>query len=188
MTAHSVELRTARLVLRAFRVSDSGDVVAYASDPEWSRFILAPIPHPYTKADAESFIQSTMQDSTETGLQFAIVLGATVIGGVHLRIDRAARVGEVGYGLSRAHWGQGLTPEAAQAVVDWGFRTYELAEVLARHDVDNERSARVLEKIGMLRDGPAREETTGAKRRMVVTHRLSRGEWEGRLRPSTGSG
>ena len=43
-------IRTKRLSLRPFAFTDVNDVLAYASDPEWSRFL--PVPDPYTLKDA----------------------------------------------------------------------------------------------------------------------------------------
>ena len=60
---------------------------------------------------------------------------------------------DVGYVLARAHWGQGYMPEAARAVVDWGLSQDAIFRVWASCDVDNSALARVMEKIGMRREG-----------------------------------
>jgi RimJ/RimL family protein N-acetyltransferase len=49
-----IELTTERLLIRPFRQSDLEDLIEYANDPEWVRY-LANIPYPYTKKDAEIF-------------------------------------------------------------------------------------------------------------------------------------
>jgi RimJ/RimL family protein N-acetyltransferase len=54
--------------------------------------------------------------------------------------------------LARADWGQGLMPEAAQAVVDWALAQPEVGRVWAVCDVENRGSARVMEKVGMQRE------------------------------------
>jgi RimJ/RimL family protein N-acetyltransferase len=60
---------------------------------------------------------------------------------------------ELGYVLARDWWGRGLMSEAASAVVEWGLALPPVFRVWAVTDVDNHASARVLEKIGMQREG-----------------------------------
>ena len=47
-------IETPRLRLRGFRLQDLDDVLSYASDPEWARYL--PVPQPYTRAEAERFL------------------------------------------------------------------------------------------------------------------------------------
>lgn len=63
---------------------------------------------------------------------------------------------EIGYVLARAFWNHGYITEAAQAMVDWALRQPEIFRVWAVCDVDNVASSRVLEKIGMRREGVLR--------------------------------
>lgn len=60
---------------------------------------------------------------------------------------------ELGYVLARDCWGRGVMTEAAQAVVTWALAQPGIYRVWAVTDVDNHGSARVLEKIGMQREG-----------------------------------
>jgi [ribosomal protein S5]-alanine N-acetyltransferase len=59
----------------------------------------------------------------------------------------------LGYVLARDHWGRGYMPEAARPVIDWGLSQDGIFRVWALCDVDNPASARVMEKIGMRREG-----------------------------------
>ena len=47
-------------------------------------------------------------------------------------------------------------PEAGRAVMDWGFERYGLHKVWAQADLRNRRSWRVMEKLGMTREGVLR--------------------------------
>ena len=67
--------------------------------------------------------------------------------------DRA----ELGYVLSREHWGKGLMPEAVRAVIAFGFGRMGLNRVEARCIAENTASARVMEKAGMTYEGTLRE-------------------------------
>ncbi|MYL06055.1 MAG: GNAT family N-acetyltransferase [Gemmatimonadales bacterium] len=85
----------------------------------------------------------------------------------------------MGYSLARKHWGRGLTAEAARAVVDWGFRERGLAKVYAYADARNAQSLRVMEKLGMTREGTLRSHRTLRGERVDdVYYGLLRVEWE----------
>lgn len=149
-----VELRTARLLLRPFELTDVDDVYAYASDPEVARF--RPLPDPYTREDALEFVDRQIRTDWSTNAEFAIEYWPQVIGGISLHVNPEHETGELGYLLGRRWWGQGLATEAARAVVDWGFRRFRLHKVYARAHVDNTRSWRVMERLGMTREGVLR--------------------------------
>jgi ribosomal-protein-alanine N-acetyltransferase len=56
---------------------------------------------------------------------------------------------EVLYLLARAHWGQGLASEAAQAALAYGFDQVGLQRIIALTKPENTASRRVMEKLGM---------------------------------------
>ncbi|HET7663516.1 MAG TPA: GNAT family N-acetyltransferase [Rhodanobacteraceae bacterium] len=62
----------------------------------------------------------------------------------------------MGYGVAAAWQGKRLMHEALCAVLDLAFGTLELHRVMANHLPDNERSARLLERLGFEREGYAR--------------------------------
>ena len=175
------ELTTARLLLRPFGPGDVDDVFEYAQDPEWAEFLLDAVPQPYTRRDAERFIASRMT-APRSELSWAIVLRGAGIGGIILRVDSKHERGEIDYALAKAHWGQGLMPEAAAALVDWAFRERRLARISSRANVRNRRSWRVMEKIGMRREGVFRsrrkDPRPGHPRIDVAFYGLLREEWE----------
>ena len=179
-THEPVELTTQRLLLRPFRLGDVEDVFEYADDPELARYFPT-IPIPYVRRDAEEFLAEAVLAPWETQPIFAIELDSKVIGGVSVKIDVQNETGELGYAIGRSHWGQGLVPEAGTAVVDWVFQEFGLAKVHARADLRNVGSQRVMEKVGMTREGVLRSHE---KRRGVrvdyVYYGLLREEWEER--------
>ena len=178
-----IELRTERLLLRPFGTADADDVYGYAKDPEWARFLLPMIPQPYTRRDAEEFIARRVVASWSIDSAFAIVLDSVVVGGINLHVDERHEKGELGYSLARAHWGKGLTTEAARAVVDWGFSQLGLAKVYASADLRNTGSWRVMEKTGMTREGILRGHTkTQDGRADQVFYGVLRAEWEEKRR------
>lgn len=176
-----VELRTERLLLRPFRLEDVDDVYAYARDPEWGRALLLPVPEPYVRRNAEEFVTRTLLASWSTDPHFAIVLDTTVIGGINLTVDKPHEIAGLGYVIAKPHWGKGLAPEAATAVFDWAFAHHGLAKIYARADLRNRRSTRVMEKLGMTREGVLRSHRKGRGERIDEVHYgLLRQEWEQR--------
>jgi RimJ/RimL family protein N-acetyltransferase len=64
---------------------------------------------------------------------------------------------DIGYGLRTDRWGQGIAPEAAALLLAFGFDTLGLHRIWAWHEPANAQSGRVMEKIGMQREGLLRE-------------------------------
>ena len=147
------ELVGPRVILRRFALGDVAAVLAYASDLEVTRHLQWDAYD--DPATAASFIRSTLGGG-DTWFARAIVLRETdaVIGGADLRVvsppDRRA---ELGYGLARAYWGNGYATEAARLLVRFGFERLGLTRIQAACAVENERSVRTLERLGMRREG-----------------------------------
>ena len=180
-------LATARLALRPFGPGDVDDVFDYASDPEWAEYLLDVVPQPYTRRNAEEFIAARML-APNTELPWAIVLGGTVIGSIALYLDLRHQTGGIGYALARSYWGRGLMTEAARAVVDWGFGERGLQRIWASADIRNLRSRRVMERLGMAREGVSRSQDKdprpGYPRIDHVYYYLLRSEWEQTASPT----
>ena len=174
------ELTTPRLVLRPFGPGDVDDLFEYAKDPEWAEYILDSVPQPYTQRNAEEFIADRML-APDTQLSWAIVLDGAGMGGIVLTVDSQHETGEIDYALAKSHWGQGLMTEAAGAVVDWGFAQRRLHRISSQLDIRNRRSRRVLEKLGMVREGVSRslrkDPRPGYPRIDVASYSLLREQW-----------
>jgi len=146
-------LTGARVVLRPFRVADVPAVLAYASDAEVTRHLEWDAYD--DPAMAAAFIRST-HSGPPTWYAYAVTdrESGALVGGADLRILSAYdRRGEVGYGLARSHWGKGYAAEAAALLVRFGFERLRLERVQALCAVDNVRSLRTLERVGMRREG-----------------------------------
>jgi [ribosomal protein S5]-alanine N-acetyltransferase len=170
-------IRTERLVLRPWSFDDAGDVLLYANDVEWSRYLR--IAQPYSLEDARAFIATQMSLNRQQHSSWAIEHKARVVGGINVRL-LDLRIGVLGYSIARAVWGRGLATEAARAIVDAAFEGCpELARVRAMVDARNVASLRVLEKIAMRREGVLRSNRIG-KDGLVdeVWCEISRSEWE----------
>ena len=160
-----IELRTPRLLLRAFRATDVDDALAYRNDPELAHF-LPHIPQPFTRADAEAFVETNMTEPWETLPTFAVVLDDHVIGTVNFNLDEPRlRRAMLGYAIARAHWGRGIAVEAASAAMQWAFAEHEVVEIWASTNIAHVRSRRVLEKLGMTLDRTTAREVFYSVRR-----------------------
>ena len=171
-------IETARLRLRPFRLRDVDDVLVYATDPEWARYL--PVPQPYTQADAEKFIAGQVLLDREVHPAWAIEHAGAVIGGINLRFHFDHHVGEMGYSIARGYWGRGLATEAARTVMEVAFTTYaSLNRLRAMADARNIGSLRVMEKLGMVREGVLRQNRL-VRREFIdeVWYGVLRPEWE----------
>jgi RimJ/RimL family protein N-acetyltransferase len=68
------------------------------------------------------------------------------------------RSASLGYCFADAAWGHGYATEAARGLLRWAFDTLDLNRVQAQTDTRNVASARVLEKLGFVREGTLRED------------------------------
>ena len=151
-----VELRTDRLLLREFREEDWPALHAVESLPE-----VALYQHFEARTPEESrdYVLGAIESASETPrdtYDLAIVLPETdrVVGRCGFAItDPEQREAVLWYTLHPEVWGQGFTTEAARAVVDFAFRELGLHRVWAECDPRNPGSWRVLEKIGLRREG-----------------------------------
>lgn len=55
---------------------------------------------------------------------------------------------ELRYGVHPEYWGKGYAKVAAEAVLEWGARERAVRRFIAETEKENERSGRVLEKLG----------------------------------------
>jgi len=152
-------LKTERLLLRPFHLEDAPAVEQLAGTKEVADTTLT-IPHPYPAGAAEGWI-GTHQDEWESGrgANYAIIAKdqEELIGTVGLSIDGRHRSAELGYWVGPAYWNRGYCTEAARAVIAMAFETLQLHRIESRHFVRNPSSERVMEKLGMKREGVHRE-------------------------------
>jgi ribosomal-protein-alanine N-acetyltransferase len=174
-----------RLVLRPFAAADAVDVQRLAGDRAIADTTLN-VPHPYRDGLAAEWIAAHQRqyDAGESMI-LAITLRATgeLVGAIGLRIDRAFNRAELGYWVGTAFWSRGYCTEAARAVLDFAFTTLGLNRVHATHLARNPASGRVMQKIGMAREGVARQHVTKWGRyEDLVLYGLIREDWLGARR------
>lgn len=173
-------IETPRLTLRPHTDKDADDIYAYASDPEWRRFL--PLPEPYLKEHAVEHIEKILSRDREQHPTWAVCIGPHVVGGVNMRFFAGHRIAEIGYGVSRSYWGRGITVEALNAIISSAFDCYpQLVRVRARANTENLGSRRVMEKLGMSLEGQLRQDSfERGELHDDVVYGLLRDEWHGR--------
>jgi RimJ/RimL family protein N-acetyltransferase len=178
-----VELRTERLLLRQWRDEDRPAFAALNADPRVMEHFMAPI----DRAESDAFLDRARDGIEARGWGLWAVEppgGGPAIGFVGLNpvgdeMPMAPAV-EVGWRLAYEHWGRGYAPEAARRSLRFAFEELELDEVVSFTTVLNDRSRRVMEKIGLFHD-PARDfdhpRTPGWSGQRHVLYAVTRDAW-----------
>ncbi|MCS6291971.1 MAG: GNAT family N-acetyltransferase [Nitrospira sp.] len=154
----SPSLKTARLLLRPFQLSDAPDIQRLAGAKEIAAGTF--LPHPYDSGMAEQWIaEQERAYEGGTAVSFAITLAdnATFIGSIGLDIVQIHRHARLGYWLGIPYWNQGYGTEAVRAVLRYGFMQLNLHRIYSPHFQGNAASGRVLQKVGMTYEGRMRE-------------------------------
>jgi RimJ/RimL family protein N-acetyltransferase len=173
-------LETQRLLLRPFELTDARAVQRRAGEYAIADMTLN-IPHPYEDGMAEQWI-ATHQPKFEAGelANFAIILRETgeLLGAIGLTINRRFDRAELGYWIGVPYWGCGYCTEAGHAVLEYGFTELDLNRIYATHLSRNPASGRVMQKLGMTREGLRRQHMKKWDRyEDLVEYGLVRGDW-----------
>lgn len=155
----TVRLETPRLILRRFDISDAPAMFRnWAGDPAVTEFLTWPT---HTGADISRCVLAEWAGryAEPDFYQWAIELKAIAepVGSISVvRMNQDIGECELGWCIGSAWWGQGIVPEAAACVLRFLFRDVGAARVAARHAVGNEKSGRVMQKLGMVKEGVLR--------------------------------
>lgn len=174
-------LHTERLTLRPLALDDAPAIFAYASDPEVSRY-TAWEPHASVE-DSLSFLEHYALPRYAAGqpdpLGMVLRGQVQVVGTVGcFDVSADGRAKELAYALARPLWGQGLVLEASRAMLEVVFTHFPTERVQARCKVENRASARVMEKLGMQREGVLRASLFHRGRYWdMAVYSLLRQEW-----------
>ena len=177
------EITTERLVLTPWRdcQEDASGLYSYAKDPEvgpragWK-------PHESIEESRE-IIRNVFMPHAVWAIREKE--SGRIVGSIGLEPDRRREdvsSKEMGYSLGREFWGRGYMTEAAVAVMDYGFRDYNLTDMAICTSPDNKRSQRVIEKCGFKFEGRQRRGYRiydGSDRDNMV-YSILREEWEER--------
>lgn len=127
-----VRVETERLILRNLVPEDYQAAFKWCGDPKVNKYMIYPL---YKRAeDVRTWIESLDADKPDN-YDLGFVLKET---------------GElIGYNLRADQWGKGLTPEAIQGLIDYVGNTRKIRAIEGEFAVENYKSQRVMEKLGM---------------------------------------
>lgn len=143
-------LATARLRLREPAPSDAQAIFMFASDPTVARYMTWA--RHVDIDDSRDFLDDAAA-GWASGEDYCWVVERErhIVGTVACLFSEHGA--EIGYVLARSAWGIGLGQEAAQAVFDAARALDDIHRIWATCDPDNTASIRILEKLGMQREG-----------------------------------
>jgi len=150
-------IETDRLILRSFKEDDFEAVHSYASSAKNTTYMLF---GPNNEEESRAFIKRAIASNSKEPIDnysLAVELKETgkLIGACDLHIKGDDP--EVGWIVHKDHWGKGYGTEMGLALLKLGFEENNLHRIIARCDIENIGSVRIMEKIGMRREGVFRE-------------------------------
>lgn len=147
----SVTLKTKRLTLRSFQETDKYDFYEYAKVDGVGE--MAGWSHHKSLEESEKILSFFINDKNT----FAIVYNNKVIGSIGINKykedlfpelqEKQGR--EIGYVLSKDYWGQEIMKEGVEKVIEYLFNEEKLDFITISHFIRNNRSRRVIEKLGL---------------------------------------
>lgn len=148
-------IHTNRLILRPFEEADFAPFAEMNADPVVMEFFPATL----TREESDQFALRLMAHFQTHGYGPWVVAipGVTPFAGFVglLQVNFTAHFTpavEVGWRFARLFWGQGYATEGAAASLQFGFEQLHLSEIVSITAIQNLRSQRVMERIGMTRD------------------------------------
>lgn len=138
-------LETERLILRKFKMSDAPDLFEIWSNPDVTEG---------TGTNSDVQLDQSKDRIANYFIPEALIvwalenkLNGKMIGFVELHIN--GDQGELGWMLNQKFWGKGFAPEAASAIQELAFHNLNLNIVTASCNIENTKSSRVMEKLGL---------------------------------------
>ena len=158
---NKIELHTERLKFRLTALSDLLAIHHLHSRPETDEFNTLGIPK--NIAETKSVVELWNLENQRPAINnytFCIEQNQTnqFVGLIALKLRNSKfRCAEIWYKLHADHWGKGFGTESVNGLLDFGFNQLKLHRIEAGCAVDNLRSVKVLERVGMLREGRKRQ-------------------------------
>lgn len=136
-------------MIREFEFKDWQALYAYTSKIDVMKYLPE---ETFTEKEAKEFVTNNTGDAAD---KFAVVLRAEdlLIGHISLQQYFGEHTYEIGWVFNPAYQNKGYASEAAKAVLEYGFKEMNLHRIIATCQPENPPSYRVMEKIGMRREG-----------------------------------
>ena len=155
-----MQLESERLILREFALEDWPAVNAYTSDPTVVQYMpFGPTSEEQTREHLSPCL-ATAAEQPRRIYDMAVMVRAEerLIGTATIALHpHERRHAAFSYLIHQAYWGNGYATEAMRTLIDFGFTVLGLHRLEDTCDTRNLASARVMEKLGMRREGHLRE-------------------------------
>jgi len=187
-TAQEPIIQTSRLILRQWSNADLEPFAKLNADPK----VMEYFPSILTREESDQMAKKMKTKIAERGWGWWAVSApgiAEFIGFIGLNnVDKSTFPAhftpavEIGWRFAFDYWGKGYAVEGAMACLKYGFEILNLNEIVSFTAVQNERSIRVMERLGMHHDPkddfdhPKLSEDHPLRRH--VLYRMNRREWK----------
>ena len=154
-----MKITTDRLIIRPLTLDDVDDSFEHRGDPEVSRFTPGPISRDEARARIQSQLDKPWTGEEHQKLMLAIELreSGKLIGELMFKYtDVSSGNGEIGYRLNRHYQGKGYAVEAVSRFIRQLFKELALHKIIALCATENTSSWRLMEKLGMRKEGELR--------------------------------
>lgn len=148
-------ITTERLLLRMFKKSDAETVTNLCNNYNIYKSTLN-LPYPYSMECALSWIENHIDNfNANKSYEFAITDKETgqLYGAIALSNNQRYNNGEIAYWIGEEFWGNGYATEASKAILEFAFKEKQYHRVFARYFASNPASGKVMEKLGMIKEG-----------------------------------
>lgn len=165
----TIKIVTDRLVLRRFKMEDADAMYRnWASDDEVTKYLNWPTHTSVsvTRAVLEEWIQNYSNPNYYNWAVELKEIGEPIGSLALVRYDEKTASAHIGWCMGKRWWGQGIMPEAARAVLHYLFNEVGFNRLASKHDRENTKSGRVMQKIGMTCEGTFR--ASGKNNRGIV--------------------
>lgn len=155
-------LETSRLLLKQLSQADAERLHAIRSQKEAMQFIPRPLSSGIDDANAliEKMLDLTLKNDCITWGIHLKSRPQYLIGTMgYYRSDHANHRSEIGYLLDPEYWRQGITHEAIQPAINYGFEIMKLHTIEAVIHPENIGSKALLLKNGFVQEGYFKENT-----------------------------
>ncbi|MGD6774685.1 MULTISPECIES: GNAT family N-acetyltransferase [Bacillaceae] len=144
-----MNIRTERLIIRNFNLKDWEDVYLYTGNKSVMKYMPEGV---LSKEETQAFIKENMNNKAQ---KFPLILAEnnTLIGHIEFFKYFGEHTYEIGWVLNPDYYNKGYASEAAFGVLKYGFEELGLHRIVATCQPENVPSYRVMEKIGMRREG-----------------------------------
>ena len=153
----SIDIKTDRLLLRKFRISDAEDIFATWTSDERAAKYTSWYAHKNIE-DTKAYVEYMVSKTELSDYNWIIELDNKIIGSINVCYsDDYLKIAGIGYVLGYEYWGKGYTTEAAKTVIRFLFNDVNYRKIIAGCDSENIGSFRVMEKLEMKREAVLRE-------------------------------